>query len=249
MAGHSHSANIARRKGAVDAKRGKTFSKLARAIISAARQGGADPEANLKLKYAIDKAKAANMPKDTIERAVARGSGGKEADDLEEITYEGYAPGGVALLISVLTDNRNRTAPDIRYIFDRAGGSLGAPGSVAYLFDLRTVIAVERGERGEDELTELALEAGCDDVEIEDDVVVFYAPATDFAAVREALEGQGLVFLSAEMAYVPQNRVPVGSKQEAEKVLRLVDALEDNDDVQNVYANYEIPDEWLPDAG
>jgi YebC/PmpR family DNA-binding regulatory protein len=249
MAGHSHSANIARRKGAVDAKRGKTFSKLARAIISAARQGGGDPDGNLKLKYAIDKAKAANMPKDTIERAVARGSGSKDGDELEEITYEGYAPGGVALLIAVLTDNRNRTAPDIRYIFDRAGGSLGAPGSVNYLFDLRSVLVIERGERSEDELTEVALEAGCDDVEIEDDVVVFYAPATEFSAVRQALEERGFSFLSAEQAYVPQNRVPVATQQEAAKVLRLVEALEDLDDVQNVYANYEIPDEWLSGEG
>jgi len=180
---------------------------------------------------------------------VARGSGSKDGDELEEITYEGYAPGGVALLISVLTDNRNRTAPDIRHIFDRASGSLGAPGSVSYLFELRSVLAIERGERGEDELTELALEAGCDDVEIDEDVVVFYAPATEFAAVRQALEQGGLSFLSAEQAYVPLNRVPVASKEEAEKVLRLIEALEDNDDVQSVYANYEIPDEWLPPAG
>jgi YebC/PmpR family DNA-binding regulatory protein len=249
MAGHSHSANIARRKGAVDAKRGKVFSKLSRAIISAARTGGGDPEANLKLKYAVDKAKAANMPKDTIERAIARGSGSKDGDDIEEITYEGYAPGGVALLITVLTDNRNRTAPDIRYIFDRGNGSLGAPGSVGYLFDLRSVFAIERGGRSEDELTELALDAGCDDIEIEPDVAVFYAPATEFPAVRRALEERGLEFLSAELAYVPQNRVPVASKEDAEKVLRLIEALEDNDDVQNVYANYEIPDEWLPAAG
>ena len=166
MAGHSHSANIARRKGAVDAKRGKAFSKLSRAIISAARQGGPDPDANLKLKYAVDKARAANMPKDNIERAIQRGSGSKDDGGLEEILYEGYAPGGVALLIQILTDNRNRTAPDIRHLFDRAGGSLGAPGSVAYMFELRSLFAVERRGRDEDALTELALETGCDDVEI-----------------------------------------------------------------------------------
>jgi YebC/PmpR family DNA-binding regulatory protein len=245
MAGHSHSANIARRKGAVDAKRGKVFSKLARAIISAARTGGGDPEANLKLKYAIDKAKAANMPKDTIERAVARGSGSKDGDTLDEITYEGYAPGGVAVLVSVLTDNRNRTAPDVRHAFDRAGGSLSAPGSVSFLFELRGVFAVERAGRGEDELTEIALEAGCDDVELEDEVAVFYAPPNDFAGVKRELEGRGLKFLSAELSYVPSNRVKVASQDDARRVLKLIEALEDNDDVQNVYANYDIPAEWM----
>jgi YebC/PmpR family DNA-binding regulatory protein len=245
MAGHSHSANIARRKGAVDAKRGKIFSKASRAIISAARSGGPDIEANLKLKYAVDKAKAANMPKDNIERAIARATGSKEGAGFEEIIYEGYAPGGVAIMIQVLTDNRNRTAPDIRYIFDRAGGSLGAPGSVGYMFDLRSVFAVERGKRDEDALTELALETGCDDVEMADEVAVFTAPATDFNAVRAALEAAGLTFLSAELAQVPQNRVPVASREDAQRVLKLIESLEDNDDVQNVYANYDIPDEWL----
>ena len=245
MAGHSHSANIARRKGAVDAKRGKIFSKLSRAIISAARQGGPDVEANLKLKYAVDKAKAANMPKDNIERAIARGAGSKDGGDMEEILYEGYAPGGVALLIQVLTDNRNRTAPDIRFLFDRAGGSLGSPGSVAYMFELRSVFAVERGDRDEDSLTELALESGCDDVEVADDVAVFTAAATEFTAVRAALEAAGLTFLSAELAQVPGTRVPVASQEDARKVLKLIESLEDNDDVQSVYANYDIPDEWL----
>ncbi|MCY3002698.1 MAG: YebC/PmpR family DNA-binding transcriptional regulator, partial [Planctomycetota bacterium] len=143
MAGHSHSANIARRKGAVDAKRGKVFSKLARAIISAARQGGGDPDANLKLRYAVDKAKAANVPKDTIERAIQRGSGSKDSDAFEEVVYEGYAPGGIALMVASLTDNRHRTSPDVKHIFDKVGGNLGAPGSVAFLFTLRSVIAVE----------------------------------------------------------------------------------------------------------
>jgi YebC/PmpR family DNA-binding regulatory protein len=245
MAGHSHSANIARRKGAVDAKRGKVFSKLSRAIISAARQGGPDPDANLKLKYAVDKARASNMPKDNIERAIQRGSGSKEDGGLEEILYEGYAPGGVALLIQILTDNRNRTAPDIRHLFDRAGGSLGAPGSVAYMFELRSLFAVERRGRDEDALTELALETGCDDVEIAQDVVVFTAAATDFTGVRAALEQAGETFLSSELAHVPGTRVPLASREDAQRVLKLIEALEDNDDVQNVYANYDIPDEWM----
>jgi len=244
MAGHSHSANIARRKNAVDAKRGKEFSKLARAIISAARQGGPDQDANLKLKYAIEKAKAGNMPKDTIERAVARGSGTKEGDEFEELTYEGYAPGGVALMISCLTDNRNRTAPDIKYIFDRANGNLGAPGSVAYMFDQRSVFVVRCGERDEDAMVELTLEVGAEDAEIDDDVAVLYADAREFIAVKAAIEAAGLEFLSAEVAYVPNNRVPVESKEDAAKVLKLIEALEDNDDVQNVWANYDMPPEW-----
>jgi len=247
MAGHSHSANIARRKNAVDAKRGKDFSKYARAIISAARQGGMDPDQNLKLKYAIEKAKAGNMPKDTIERAVAKGGGNKDADAFEELTYEGYAPGGVALMIACLTDNRNRTAPDVKYVFDKAGGNLGQPGSVAYMFDQRAVFVVERGERDEDGLTELALEVGADDVEVEDDAAVIYAAPKEFIAVKTALEEREVAFLSAELAYVPQTLVAVGSKEEAGKLLRLIDALDDLEDVQNVYSNGDIPSEWMGD--
>jgi YebC/PmpR family DNA-binding regulatory protein len=245
MAGHSHSANIARRKNAVDAKRGKDFSKLARAIISAARQGGGDPDQNLKLKYAIEKAKAGNMPKDTIERAVAKGSGTLDADAYEELNYEGYAPGGIAVMVCCLTDNRNRTAPDVKNVFEKRGGNLGAPGSVAYMFDQRAVFVVERGERDEDGLTEVALEVGADDVEVEDDVAVFYADAKEFIDVKAALEGQGLEFLSAELAYVPQNRVAIESKDDAGKILRLIGNLDELEDVQNVYANYDMPGEWI----
>ena len=245
MAGHSHSANIARRKNAVDAKRGKDFSKYARAIISAARIGGMDVDQNLRLKYAIEKAKAGNMPKDTIERAVAKGGGAKDGDDFEELNYEGYAPSGVAVLITCLTDNRNRTAPDIKYVFDKAGGNLGAPGSVSYMFDQRSVYVCERGGKSEDKLTEIALEAGADDVEIEDEVVVFYADAKEFMPVKEALEAFGLSFHSADLAYVPQNRIAIEDEETAQKILKLIDALEDLDDVQNVYANYDIPSEWI----
>ena len=245
MAGHSHSANIARRKGAVDAKRGKVFSKLARAIISAARQGGGDPDANLKLRYAIDKAKAANVPKDTIERAVQRGSGSKDSDAFEEVNYEGYAPGGVAILVASLTDNRHRTSPDVKHIFDRCGGNLGSPGSVAFMFQLRSVIVVESAGRTEDELTELALEVGADDVEIDGETAVLTAGATEFLSLKAALEQRGNKLLSAELAYVPQNRLPVDDKETARKVLKLIGELEDNDDVQNVYANYDMPVEWI----
>lgn len=245
MAGHSHSANIARRKGAVDAKRGKVFSKLARAIISAARQGGGDPDANLKLRYAIDKAKAANVPKDTIERAILRGSGSKDSDAFEEVVYEGYAPGGVALMVACLTDNRHRTSPDVKHAFDKLGGNLGAPGSVAFMFALKSVIALERAGRSEDQMTELALEVGADDVEFDGEAAVLYAGPAELPALKGALEGRGAKFLSAELAYVPSNRLAVTDKDVARKLLKLIDVLEDNDDVQNVYANYDMPAEWI----
>lgn len=245
MAGHSHSANIARRKGAVDAKRGKVFSKLARAIISAARQGGGDPKANLKLQYAVEKARAANMPKDTIKNAIDRGTGAKGGDDYEEISYEGYGPGGVAVVVTCLTDNRHRTAPDIKYCFDRGGGNLGAPGSVLFQFDFKSVIAIEAGGRDEDSLTELALDVGAEDVAIEGETAILYAAATDFIGVKAALEGKDEKFLSAALEYVPKSRTPVADKEDARKLLKLIDTLEDNEDVQNVFANYDIPSEWL----
>jgi len=244
MAGHSHAANVARRKNAVDAKRAKIFSKCAKIIMSAVRQGGPDPDGNLKLRYAIEKAKAENMPKDNIERAIRRASG-EGMGDLEELTYEGYAPGGVALLVTCLTDNRSRTAPDIKHLFDKRGGNLGAQGSVSFLFDFRSILAVEMGDRSEDRIMELALEAGADDVEVDGDVATIYASAADFLEVKAALEERGLAFLSAETGYVPQTTVKIESKEDAQRLLALIALLEDNDDVQNVYSNYEMPDEWL----
>jgi len=245
MAGHSHSANIARRKNAVDAKRAKVFSKCARAIMSAVRQGGTDLETNLKLKYAVEKAKAANMPKDNVQRAIKSAAGDKSGDAFEELVYEGYAPGGVALMVSCLTDNRNRTAADVKHTFDKRGGNLGSPGSVGFLFDHRSIFVVETGGRDEEALMELALEAGAEDVEVDGDVATFLAPATDFLAVKAALEEQGLDFVSAETGYVPQNTVQVEEKDDARKVLGLIETLEDHEDVQNVYSNYDIADEWL----
>ena len=246
MAGHSHSANIKHRKNAVDAKRGKIFSKLARAIISAARQGGGDPETNLKLKYAVEKAKAANMPKDNIERAIKRGAGDdKDGDAFEELVYEGYGPGGVALMVTCLTDNRNRTAPDIKHIFEKCGGNMGATGSVNYMFDFRSIFVAETGGKDEDALMEIGLEAGADDVIVDGDIVTYMAEATEFIAVKAALEAAGVTFVEADTGHVPQNTVAVEDKDEARKVLRLVDTLEDNDDVQNVYSNFEIPDDWI----
>ncbi len=245
MAGHSHSSNIAARKGAVDAKRGKVFSKLVRAIISSARAGTGDPETNLKLRYAIEKAKAANVPKDTISRAVAKGSGSKDGDDWEELAYEGYGPGGVALMVACLTDNRHRTAPDIKHLFERGGGNLGSPGSVSFLFELRSVYALERKERDEDSLTEVALDVGADDVELDGEVAILYAKATEFLPLKTLLEEKGETFLSAEMAHVPLNRVQVTNKEDARRLLKLIAALDENEDVQNVYANYDMPADWI----
>ena len=244
MAGHSHSANIAARKGAVDIKRARNFNKLARNIMSAVRQGGSDPDHNLKLKYAIEKARAGNMPKDNIERVIKRAAGEKGGAGFEEIVYEGYAPGGVAIMVACLTDNRARTAPDIRYAFDRHGGSIGSPGSVSFLFSFHAILVAEKGERDEDGWTEIALEAGAEDVKLEGDVVTLVAPPADFLPVKQKLEEKGTKLLSAELGWMPGSTVAIADKEAAKKVLALIEALEENDDVQNVYANYDIPEAW-----
>src|SRR5262245_12531049 len=222
MAGHSHSANIAARKGAVDKKRSRQFNKLARGIMSAVRQGGPDPDHNLKLKYALEKARAGNMPKDNIERVIKRAAGEKGGAGFEEITYEGYAPGGVAILAACLTDNRARTAPDVRYIFDRHGGSIGSPGSVSFLFAFRSILAAEKGERDEDQWTELALEAGAEDVRIEGELVTLLAPPADFLAIKQKVEAAGVALLSAEIGWVPGSTVAIADKETARKVLSLI---------------------------
>jgi YebC/PmpR family DNA-binding regulatory protein len=245
MAGHSHSANIKHRKNAVDAKKAKIFSKAARNIISAVRQGGPELETNLTLKYAVEKAKAANMPKDNIERAIKRGAGDKDGAAFEELLYEGYAQAGVALLVACLTDNRNRTAPEVKYTLEHGGGNMGATGSVAFMFDFRSIFVVDNGGKDEDALTEIALEAGADDLVVEDEVTTIYAGPADFLSVKSALEEAGLEMLSAETGHVPQNTVTVENKEDAKKILRLIDNLEENDDVQSVYSNYDIPAEWL----
>lgn len=246
MAGHSHSANIKHRKNAVDAKRGKLFSKLAKAVISAARQGGSELDANPKLRLAVEKAKAANMTRDSIERAIKKGAG-EDSDGTvyEELLFEGYASGGVAVMVACLTDNRNRTSPDIKHIFDKNGGNLGSSGSVAFMFDFRSVFVIENGDRDEDGLMELALEVGAEDVEVEEGYSTVLGAATDFLAIKAALEEAEVKIDSAETSYVPQNTIAVEDKKEAARVLRLLDALEENDDVQNVFANYDIADEWI----
>jgi YebC/PmpR family DNA-binding regulatory protein len=245
MAGHSHSANIAARKGAVDKKRAKNFSKLSRAIMSAVRQGGPSVDDNLKLKYAVEKARAGNMPKDTIKHAIKRAAGEKIGDAYEDLVYEGYAPGGVALMVACLTDNRHRTAPDLKFIFDRNGGNLGSTGSVGFLFTHQTIVIADRDGKSEDDWLGLGLECGAGDVRVEGDVVTITAPPTEFLAVKGALEAKEVKMHSAEIGYMPGTSVPVADKEDARKVLKLIEALEDHDDVQNVYANYEIPDEWI----
>lgn len=244
MAGHSHSANIAARKGAVDKKRSKHFNKLSRQIMSAVRQGGPDIESNLKLKYAVEKARAANMPKDNVERVIKRATG-EAGGQMEEATYEGYAPGGIALIITCLTDNRHRTSPDLKHVFDKCGGNLGTPGSVGFLFQLRSIFVCDAAGKGEDAWVELALECSADDVRLEEGLATILAAPTEFLAVKGRLEQHGVKLHSAEIGYMPLNTVALADKETAAKVLRLVAELEELDDVQNVYANYDIPGAWI----
>ncbi len=245
MSGHSKWSTIKRKKGAADAKRGALFGKLSKAITVAAREGGGDPEMNPALGLAVQKAKEGNMPNDNIERAIDKGTGaGADAAALERITYEGYAPGGVAVLIEVVTDNRNRTASDVRYVFSKNGGKLGTSGSVSYLFERKGVVLVPKEEIDEEELMEVALEAGAEDVEVsESDYRVVTAPE-DFATVRESLKGAGIAFENAEITMQPQNSIDLDVST-AKQTLRLIDALEENDDVQEVYANFDISDEVM----
>jgi YebC/PmpR family DNA-binding regulatory protein len=248
MSGHSKWSTIKRKKGAADAKRGALFGKLSKAITVAAREGGGDPEMNPALGLAVQKAKGANMPNDNIQRAIEKGTGaGADAETFERITYEGYAPGGVAVLVEVLTDNRNRAASDVRYVFSKNGGNLGTSGSVAYLFERRGVILVPKDSANEDELIEAALEAGADDVEEqESDFRVMTSPE-NFAAVREALEAADIRYENAEVTMVPQNSVDLEAST-ARQTLRLIDALEENDDVQEVYANFDISEEVMDEV-
>ena len=244
MAGHSKWANIKHRKAAQDAKRGKIFTKLIRELVVAAKQGGPSPEDNPRLRAAVDKALGANMTRDTIDRAIARGAGTNDADDMEELTYEGYATGGIAVLVEVMTDNRNRTVAEVRHAFTKRGGNLGTDGSVAYLFSRVGQIAFAPGA-DEEQAMEVALEAGAEDIESNDDGSMdVTTPWEEFAAVKAALEEAGLEPVGGEVTMVASTTVPVDAAG-AEKVLALVDALEDLDDVQNVYTNVEIPDEVL----
>jgi YebC/PmpR family DNA-binding regulatory protein len=244
MAGHSKWASIKHKKAVVDARRGQHFTKLARAITVAAREGGGDPEANASLATAVQKARDASMPKDNIERAIGKGTGeGADADAIETVIYEGYGPGGVALLIEALTDNRNRTGSDIRHAFTKANGNLGEPGSVAYLFDKRGVIVVDATRYSEDDLI-VAIDAGAEDIAIDDDIYEVVTEPAEFLAVRKALEDAGVEIESAELAQLPKSRVQVEEDQAA-SLMRLIDTLEENDDVNAVHANFDVSAEIL----
>jgi YebC/PmpR family DNA-binding regulatory protein len=244
MSGHSKWASIKHKKAIVDSRRGAHFSKLARAIMVAARDGGGDPDTNVTLENAVRKAKEASMPKDNIERAIAKGAGeGGEADAIEAVLYEGYGPGGVAVLVEALTDNRNRTSADIRHAFSKHGGSLGEPGSVAYLFDKKCTIVIDAAQYSEDELM-VAVDAGAEDISTDEGVFEVVAEPADFSQVRKALEESGVEMESAEMAYRPSSLVPI-DEQQAGKLMRLIETLEDNDDVDAVHANFDVSAEVL----
>jgi len=247
MSGHSHWAKIKRAKASTDAKRGRLWSKLARKIIVAAKAGGGKPEDNLQLRYAIDEAKAANMPNDTIDKAIKKGTGELGANTYEQVVYEGYGPGGVAFIVDCLTDNRNRTAPEMRKIFERAGGQLGASGCVAWMFESKGTFVVAAEKADEETLMEIALEAGADDVAAEGDLFELTCEAGAFGPVKQALAERKIETVSAEIAMIPKTSVTVDADK-ARQVLNLMESLEDHDDVQNVYANFDIPDEIMAEA-
>ena len=244
MSGHSKWATIKHKKGAADAKRGKLFSKLSRAITVAAREGGPDPAMNTSLANAIDKAKSYSMPKDNIERAIQRGGGGAEGANFESIVYEGYGPAGVAIIVEVLTDNKNRSAAEVRNIFSKHGGQLAQPGAVAWVFERRGSIVVDGGKFDEDTVMTAAIEAGADDVVHDGDQFEILTQPAEFAAVRDAVTAAGIEFEQAELTMVPKNTVKL-EENDARKTMRIVDALEDSDDVQEVFANFDIPDDVL----
>jgi YebC/PmpR family DNA-binding regulatory protein len=244
VSGHSKWATIKHKKGKTDAKRGKLFSKLSRAITVAAREGGPDPTMNISLANAIEKAKAESMPKDNIERAILRGSGGAEGEQYESIMYEGYGPAGVAIIVEVLTDNKNRSAADVRNIFSKHGGQLAQPGAVAWVFERRGSILVDGTKYTEDDVMAAAIDAGAEDV-VEDgeEFQVLTQPA-DLAAVRDGLAAAGIEFQNAELTMIPKNTVKL-EENDARKTMKIMDALEDSDDVQEVFANFDIPEEVL----
>ncbi|MFC1677483.1 YebC/PmpR family DNA-binding transcriptional regulator [Planctomycetota bacterium] len=245
MSGHSHWAGIKHKKAANDAKRGKIWSKLARVLIVAAKSGGGDPDQNLTLRYAIDKAKAANMPKDTIEKAIKKGTGELGGQNFEEVLYEGYGTGGIAIMVEALTDNRNRTAPDIKRIFEKHGGSLGNSGCVNWMFSKKGLITVSAETINEDDLMEIALGAGADDMQEFGDVFEITCDPTAYEALKKALEEKEIATEVAEISMVPQNTIAVTDAVTAKKVISLMESFEDNDDVQNVYANFDISQELM----
>jgi len=246
MSGHSKWSTIKHKKARTDEKKGKEYTKLAKEIIIAARSGGGDPDSNSKLKLAIQNAKAVNMPNENIARAIKRGTGDIESDMIEELTYEGYAPGGVAVMLAIATDNRNRTASDIRHLFSKNNGNLGETGCVAYMFDRVGLIEINRENIKVDveEFMLQAIEAGADDVKEDDDIVEIITSPENFMVVKEAMEKE-VALEEADIVMMPSNTVEINEEAMAAKILKLIDALEDHDDVQNVYANFSIPDEIL----
>ena len=245
MSGHSHWSGIKHKKAANDAKRGKVWSKIARIIIVAAKNGGPDPSQNLALRYAIDKAKQANMPKDTIEKAVKKGAGGGDAVAFVPALYEGYAPGGVAIMAEALTDNRHRTAPEIKKIFERHGGSLGSTGCVNYMFHKKGLITVPVKAVDENNLMEIALSAGAEDVQTAGDIYEITCEPSAYEGLKKALEEKQIPVQVTEISMIPANTIPVSDTETARKILALMDELEEHDDIQNVYANFNIPDDII----
>ncbi len=245
MAGHSHWANISRKKAVIDNKRGKLWSKLSKFIIAAAKTGGGDPAANLRLRYAIDDAKAVSMPKENIQRAIKVGIGELDGGNLEEMLYEGYGAGGVAVLCEIMTDNRNRTAPEVRKVFELNDGKLGSTGCVAYLFERKGVFVVAADKMSEDQLMEIALEAGADDVKHDGDKFEVVCSPDVYGQVGEALKAANIILESSQIQRLPTNTIDVDDADTARKVLKLMEALDNHDDVQSVSANFNIPDEAM----
>ncbi len=248
MSGHSKWSTIKHKKGAADARRGKIFTKLIKEITVAARLGGGDADSNPRLRTAIASAKAENMPKENIERAIKKGTGELEGTSYEEVSYEAYGPGGVAVLVDCLTDNKNRTVADLKHIMDRHGGSLGEPGCVNWLFKKKGLLIFEKEAVDEERLLDRALEAGAEDVKEEEDTFEVITPRADFEDVKEAMDKAGMAYTVAEISMIPQTTVSVEGKQ-AQQMLSLMEALEDNDDVSHVYANFDIPDQVMEAMG
>ena len=248
MSGHSRWSTIKHKKGATDAKRGKTFTRLIKEITVAARSGGGDPGGNPRLRAAITEAKANNMPKDTVERAIKRGTGEIEGATYEEVTYEGYGPGGVAIMVEAMTDNPNRTTPEIRHIFEKNAGNLGTPGSVRFQFDRKGYFAIEKKAVDEDKLMEVALEAGADDLQTDSpDMYEVYASPDSFEQVRQALEKSSIPTIEAKIGQIPSMYVKL-DETKAKQTMRLLEMLDDQDDVQNVWSNFDIPAEMMESA-
>jgi YebC/PmpR family DNA-binding regulatory protein len=245
MSGHSHWAGIKYKKAALDAKRGKAWSKISRMIIVAAKQGGGDPSANLTLRYAIDKAKGANMPKDTIEKAIKKGTGELEGMSFEEVLYEGYGPSGVAIMVEALTDNRSRTGPEVKRIFEKHGGSLGTSGCVNWMFTKKGLITVSAANTNEEQLMEVALSSGADDMQAVGEVFEITCDPAAYEELKKTLQEKEIPIEIAEISMVPKTTIDISDEHTAKRIISLMEAFEDHDDVQNAYANFDIPAEII----